>query len=120
MLIKEVGGNKQLAELLAQTSADGESYNPSVISQLKTGTRNVGPELAERLEKATGKRDGWMDQWLADEGGWDGPVRNADWHLVQQLQDLPDGLKTAIRNQINEYTKLARQNRPRRQKKKTA
>jgi len=59
LLIDEFGGQKALAEKVA--TAD------SYISQLMTARNGIARKFCERLEEATGKPDGWMDQWLPEE-----------------------------------------------------
>lgn len=61
LLIAEAGSAAELARL-AHTS---ESYLSQVRRQLPTpkGTpRSIGDELAEKLERALGKPNGWMDE----------------------------------------------------------
>ncbi len=58
-LIDEAGGQKELAKKV--TTA--ESY----ISQLLTARDGIARKFCVRLEKAMGKPDGWMDQWLPEE-----------------------------------------------------
>lgn len=93
-LIKEAGSLKLLAEL-AHT-------DPNYLSQLRSpkGRPSFGDDLAERLEKASGKPDGWMDQWLPEEGGYAAANRPPDWFLLERLAELPPGMKKAIRDQI--------------------
>ncbi|MCP3850626.1 MAG: ImmA/IrrE family metallo-endopeptidase [Gammaproteobacteria bacterium] len=53
-LIEEVGSQKKLGEL---TETD-----PSYFSQVVNGTKNCGPIIARRVEKALGHSVGWLDR----------------------------------------------------------
>lgn len=59
ILIDEAGTQGQLAEKVGTA----ESY----ISQLLTARNGIARKFCVRLEQATGKPDGWMDQWLPEE-----------------------------------------------------
>lgn len=59
ILIAEAGTQGMLAEKVGTA----ESY----ISQLLTLRRGIARKFCVRLEQATGKPDGWMDQWLPEE-----------------------------------------------------
>ncbi len=58
ILIKEAGGQRQLAERADLT--------PSVISQIKTGRRSLGEKLARKIEAGAMKPQGWLDQDHSD------------------------------------------------------
>lgn len=95
-LIKEAGTVKLLAEL-----ADTD---PNYISQLRSGKirASFGDDLAERLEKAMNKPNGWMDQWLPEEGGYAAANRPPDWFLLGLIEDLPPAMVKQIRASIIE------------------
>ena len=100
MLLEEAGGNKGLAELTGRT--------PGQIGNIKS-TGRIGAALAASLEKAMSKPEGWMDQWTAAEGGWDGPVRTRSWHLVRLLDELPEDIRASLSKTIIASHKEARQ-----------
>lgn len=95
-LIEEAGSVKLLAELAGT--------DPNYISQLTSpkGRGSFGDDLAERLEKAMKKPDGWMDQWLPEEGGYAAANRPPDWFLLELLSGLPAGIHKTIRANIIE------------------
>jgi transcriptional regulator with XRE-family HTH domain len=95
-LIQEAGSQKLLAELIGT--------DPNYLSQIKNGIRSsFGEDLAERLEKAMKKPDGWMDQWLPEEGGYATANRPPDWFLLERLGELPDSIRKPIRDAILAY-----------------
>lgn len=98
-LISEAGTQVALAESVSR--AEDEAFPPNYISQMLHGHRQITDEMAERLERATYKRDGWMDQWTPDEGGWAENQRHPDWYLLNRYQAIPDDeTKKLIRQQI--------------------
>lgn len=40
--------------------------NPKFLSQLKTGHRNMGTQIARKIEDKVGKPEGWMDRDQTD------------------------------------------------------
>lgn len=100
ILVDEVGTQ----ERLARKTGTAESY----ISQLLTSRPGIARKFCERLEKATGKPDGWMDQWLPEEGvgavgeppapAYAIPDRHLD--LLRAYRALPSDLRMPIRQLI--------------------
>lgn len=60
-LIKESGGTHETLAARVGTA-------PSYISQLMTARGGISRKFCVRLETAMNKPDGWMDQWLPEEG----------------------------------------------------
>ncbi len=75
LLITEAGSASKLARI-AETSS---SYLSQVRRQMRTskGTpRNIGDDLAEKLERGMGKPEGWMDEAHVSEWGASIPRTN--------------------------------------------
>lgn len=110
MLINEAGKQVYLAELA--------NTDPSYISQMLNGHSNIGDDVAERLESSMHKPDGWMDQWLPDEGGWAFPQRTHNWHLFDRYESIEDeSMRKAIRDQIIAASKPATERKKARRRK---
>lgn len=93
MLLAEADNNNTLlAELTGKS--------PGQIGQLKNSKGAFGAQVAASLEKSMGKPEGWMDQWLPDEGGWSQPTRTKHWHLIRMLDELPEDIAKSIETQI--------------------
>lgn len=78
---RRFGGVNALAEKIGS--------NPSHISALispATSRRNVGPNLARRIEKAFGKPRGWMDHPHTND---DEVLRPEDLEVARAARDLP-------------------------------
>lgn len=96
---------KRLIELLKEAESDrlvAELANipPSFLSQLKTGKRDIGNDVAPKIEAAMKRPEGFLDQWLPDEGGHVSASRPPDWYLLELLADLPAELRKPLREQI--------------------
>lgn len=97
---------KRLVELLKEAQSDRlvaelAGMAPSYLSQIKTGEReSFGSDIAARIEAAMRRPEGFLDQWLPEEGGHVNPNRPPDWYLIELLGDLPDDLKGPLRQQI--------------------
>lgn len=91
-LLKEAASDRLVAELA--------EIPPSYLSQLKTGARDIGNDVAPKLEAAMKRPEGFLDQWLPDEGGHVSASRPPDWYLLELLADLPEELRKTLRAQI--------------------
>ena len=101
LLLEEIGSAIELAE-----RADTD---PSYISQIKTGARvSFGDDVATRFEQAAHKPDGWLDQWLPEEGGWNSD-RSQNWVIANEVAALSDTGRRAIRDQIKVFRKIAKE-----------
>lgn len=91
-LLDEAPSDRVVAELA--------EIPPAFLSQMKTGKRQIGNDVAPRLETAMKRPEGFLDQWLPEEGGHVSASRPPDWYLLELLADLPDELKKPLREQI--------------------
>jgi hypothetical protein len=97
---------KRLIALLAEAQSDKlvaelAEIPASYLSQIKTGERDsFGQDVAARIEAAMKRPDGWLDQWLTEEGGYAAANRPPDWYLLELLGDLPEDFRSSIRQQI--------------------
>ena len=106
ILVDEAGGQPQLAKLLGTAN--------SYISQLLNSRQGIARKFCERLERATNKPDGWMDQWMPQEGQepyviHDPPAPYSlahpqDDELIKSIQSLPDESRQAVRTIIESLT----------------
>ena len=102
---------KRLAILIAESGTQGmlaekvgtaESY----ISQLLTLRRGIARKFCVRLEQATGKPDGWMDQWLPEEiespaaTPLSGEISKPEVEVLNLWRLLPDKLKMVAYSQM--------------------
>lgn len=82
MLVEEMGTQVAVAEV--------SDTSPSMISQVITEHRRMGTELCEKIERGTGKPDGWLDQWLPTENPYDGTFMTEDEAaIVRLVRGLP-------------------------------
>lgn len=96
---------KRLRALLEEASSDRlvaelADIPPSFLSQMKTGKRDIGNDVAAKIEAAMKRPEGFLDQWLPDEGGHVSASRPPDWYLLELLGDLPETLRKPLRDQI--------------------
>lgn len=77
-LIREIGDG-EIAELARKTGQD-----PSYLSQIKNGHRNLGNAAARNLEKALEKPKGWLDHRQFATG--------EDAVIVNEMMQLKEGL----------------------------
>lgn len=73
--------------------------DPAYLSQIKNNKRpTFGDDIAARAEEAFRMPEGWLDQWLPDEGGTDGesPVDPLAALLHARVSKLPESVKIAI------------------------
>lgn len=91
ILIEESGGQRELAERVGTA----QSY----ISQLLTARGGIARKFCVRLEEATGKPDGWMDQWLPEESGAemdDQPLSEAERKVLKMWRRMTPSVKRHV------------------------
>lgn len=81
--------------------------SPTILSQVsgKTPSRNIGPNLARRIEKALKLSKGWLDtdhSAPADLSGLSNEKAERARRVVQLLDQLPDGARVAAEQLIDE------------------
>lgn len=96
---------KRLLELLKEAESDRlvaerAEIPASYLSQMKTGNRDIGNESAAKIEAAMNRPEGFLDQWLPEEGGHVSASRPPDWYLLELLSELPNDIKKSLRDQI--------------------
>lgn len=80
--------------------------SPAYISQMVTGHRAIGDDLAGRIEKAYRKPVGWMDRQREEKSAKPPPVAQRDFleedlAVLHRLTNLNDEMRIAITSVIN-------------------
>jgi hypothetical protein len=88
MLIKEAGSQPKLAEK-AERFAGDLTPTANWISQLMN-SRPISDDYAAVFERAMNKPEGWLDQWLPEEGALDPPATPKEIDLIAILRKLQD------------------------------
>lgn len=66
---RRVGFNELRKKYKTQVTfaeALGEGFSPSFVSQLLSGHRNIGDDLADKIERSLGIESGWLDAFRED------------------------------------------------------
>ena len=94
MLISEFGTQERLAAKIGTA----ESY----ISQLLTSRKGIARKFCERLERATGKPNGWMDQWLPEESEVLGhqPLTDTEYRILCMWRTWSPPIKAYVFGQM--------------------
>lgn len=88
--------NRLLADYPTQRHfADAVGLSVAQVSHLVTGVREMGEEIARRIEQALGLEMGWMDR-DADTSDSMAGVSPSSLHLAREIEALPSKQRSAL------------------------
>lgn len=98
LIAREKGAGGSQASLARKVETD-----PAYLSQiLGKEERDVGDDLARRLETACGLPRGWMDTF----GEWGKEVTSEAMELALLIDDLPEAQKSALKATVEAFKKV--------------
>ena len=122
LLIAEVGGNQPLADLMG-CSASQISQWLNASKDSKTGKpRSMSRATARKLEKVTGKEEGWMDQphgetiavavpaERTEKGAVFHSISPAEWEMLDNWRHMSDSDREAMTPVIAEKAETFQEN----------